>query len=192
MNQFDSFVIRENEELVCSDLLIDQSDSIPTTSLSKELHNFYLTKNPNKEVFHLNELLYSSQGNSSLFISFIATLHIDNRTDISIFPVFFNQSKISSNNVNNILLVCVSVIYAVNFSLLYSWLFDLPPLLNGSVHYDSSCLAGSLYLLLFCIIPFFCLFLFTSNCNVTENNMFELLPWKPLNKVIIIYLWSLG
>lgn len=126
MNQFDSFIITKNEELVSSDLLIDQNASSAATSLQTDLNTFYLSKNPNKEAFHLNELLNSSQGMFSGPLFSIATLHIDNRTDFSIFPIFFNQVKISSNNVSNILLVCVSSTFIINFAYLAAWLFKIP------------------------------------------------------------------
>ena len=64
MNQFDTFVITEDNKLVSSDLLIDQDyQQFSSTSIPTELHQFYLSKNPNKQAFHLNELLNSSQGN---------------------------------------------------------------------------------------------------------------------------------
>lgn len=62
MNQFDTFVVTKSQELVSSDLLIDQTHTSISTNLPVELNTFYLTKNPNKEAFHLNELLNSSQG----------------------------------------------------------------------------------------------------------------------------------
>lgn len=68
MNQFDSFVVKD-KELVSSDLLPNYQH--PSNTMSNELNSFYLINNPNKEAFHINELLNSSLGTHSHTLFFI-------------------------------------------------------------------------------------------------------------------------
>lgn len=60
-----------------------------------------------------------------------ATLHIDNRTDLSFLPALINEAKVLMNNMDNILIVAVSIVYAVNSLMLFNWLVDIPGVFNG-------------------------------------------------------------
>ena len=113
----------------------------------------------------------------------VATLHFDNHTDLSIFPAFFNECKRVANNMDNILLVGVSLVYALNTCVIFNWLIDFPPLLESEDSRGESRVAATFYLLLFIVIPVFSSFLFTSEPALNESGLFELLPWKPLSRV---------
>ena len=160
MNQFEPFYFT-GSDLYSSEL--DQSEEMLNSGLKggHERHRFYTSFNQNKHIFHINELINSTY----------ATLHIDNRTDLSIFPAFFNECKIRDNNVDNMLMVGISIIYTVNICMLFDWLVNFPPILGS----------GWLYFFLFLAIPIFSLNLFTAEPEVSDSRLFELLPWKPLN-----------
>ena len=59
-----------------------------------------------------------------------ASLHIDNRTDLSILSAFFNEVKIRSHNVDSMILFSVTLVYALNTCMIADWLLDLPPILQ--------------------------------------------------------------
>ena len=168
---------------------IDNATSNDSVSLKGKLnrdnYHFYLASNHNKEIFHINELLLSHGGFIPSGVSSIATLHIDNRTDMSIFPAFFNECKRVANNLDNLFLAGVTLIYSLNACLIVNWLLDFPSLLECADSRENSLLAASFYFLLFLIIPLFCSFLFTAQPLLNENGVIALLPWKPLNKVRI-------
>lgn len=86
----------------------------------------------------------------------LATLHIDNRTDLSIFPAFFNECKIRDNNVDNMLMVGISIIYTVNICMLFDWLVNFPPILGCHYwFYSFICSRMALFLPLSCYSYFF-------------------------------------
>ena len=129
-----------------------------------------------KVTSYVNKVLQSTQKSWDRFNKKVATEKDKKFLDS-------NQKLLTSNNISNILLVCLTFIYSINFSFLFSWLLNLPPLLDCTNRDYLSLLAGSLYFLLFLLIPVFCLNLFTASCDFNENHMVELLPWKPLTKV---------
>ena len=104
---------------------------------------------------------------------------------MSIFPTFFNESKRVANNLDNLFLSSVTLVYSLNCCLIVTWLLDFPSLLECTDFRGDSHIAASFYFLLFFIIPLFCSFLFIAEPLLNENGVIALLPWKPLNKVSI-------
>ena len=102
---------------------------------------------------------------------------------MSIFPVFFNECKILDNNIDNMLLVAVSAIYATNVCMLFSWLVNFPPIFGCTKSWVFLHLAGFLYVCLFLALPLISLNLFTAEPEISDSHLFKLLPWKPLSHV---------
>ncbi|KNB45920.1 hypothetical protein JH06_0467 [Blastocystis sp. subtype 4] len=169
MNQFDHFSVSKDLKLMNDDLQEGGKNGIPeNVAISTEVkslqdtYSFYTNNSLNKQIFHINELLNSSG----------ATLHIDNRTDLSFLPVIINEAKVLMNNMDNQLIIAVTMVYAVNCLILFNWIIDLPEVFN----------VAALYVLLFLVIPLLSLCLFSATPELTESRQFLQLPWKPINK----------
>lgn len=78
----------------------------------------------------------------------VATLHIDNRTDLSFLPSLINEAKILMNNMDNMLIVAVTIVYAINTLMIFNWIVDLPDVFDGAYasRVSRSCYALSLSL----------------------------------------------
>lgn len=50
---------------------------------------------------------------------------------MSFLPALINEAKVLMNNMDNILIVAVSIVYAVNSLMLFNWLVDIPGVFNG-------------------------------------------------------------
>ena len=65
-------------------------------------------------------------------LSDVATIHIDNRTDLSFLPSLINEAKVLMNNMDNMLIVAVTIVYAMNTLMLFNWIVDLPGVFDGA------------------------------------------------------------
>ena len=89
------------------------------------------------------------------------------------------------NNMDNQLIIAVTMVYAVNCLILFNWIIDLPEVFNGIRIESDSYLVAALYVLLFLVSPLLSLCLFSATPELTESRQFLQLPWKPINKVLL-------